>query len=106
MGLRAQFTEEPPYSFLALVFLAFTTLYFGNALTHIPAYSNVGRRREQDMYQGMTSVVPSSLQAALNDKNSIRALALLLSPPVHTNSEIALNNAGQKFVASCVEIKR
>src|SRR5947209_10334878 len=39
MGLGAQFTEEPPYSFLALVFLAFSTLYFGNALTHVPAYS-------------------------------------------------------------------
>jgi len=36
---------------------------------------NVDRCHERDMYQGTTSVVPSSLQAALDDKNSIRALA-------------------------------
>src|SRR5437773_10349085 len=37
--------------------------------------TNTDLRHGRDMYQGMTSVVPSSLQAALDDKNSIRALA-------------------------------
>ena len=36
---------------------------------------NVDRRRERDMYQGMTSVVPSSLQAAFNVQKKFWALA-------------------------------